>query len=132
MLEYIPNLLAPKFFILYAFIASGMYVHLRGRVRHRFYRQLTDHSTFMAPYNVLMYMFSAVPQNRGAGAIDTFGQCRDVRVASGGRRPGQAPRSVCWIAALPSRIVDAQFGELQDLRRRGAVPLARRRSGDLR
>ena len=61
MLEYLPNLLAPKFFILYAFVASGMYVHYRGRIRHRFYRQLTDHSTFMAPYNVLMYFFSAVP-----------------------------------------------------------------------
>ncbi len=61
MIEHLPNLLAPKFFILYAFIASAMYVHYRGRVRHRFYRQLTDHSTFMAPYNVLMYMFSAVP-----------------------------------------------------------------------
>ena len=24
-------------------------------------RQLTDHSTFMAPYNVLAYLFSAVP-----------------------------------------------------------------------
>jgi len=61
MIAYLPNLLAPKFFILYAFIASGLYVHYRGRIRHRFYRQLTDHSTFMAPYNVLMYMFSAVP-----------------------------------------------------------------------
>ncbi len=53
--------LAPKFIVLYVFFASMMYVHLRGRVRHRFYRQLTDHSTFMAPYNALMYMFSAVP-----------------------------------------------------------------------
>ena len=53
--------LAPKFLVLYVFFASMMYVHLRGRVRHRFYRQLTDHSTFMAPYNALMYMFSAVP-----------------------------------------------------------------------
>ena len=61
MIEHLPNLLAPKFFILYAFVASGVYVHYRGRIRHRFYRQLTDHSTFMAPYNVLMYMFSAVP-----------------------------------------------------------------------
>jgi beta-hydroxylase len=61
MIEHLPNLLAPKFFVLYAFIASGVYVHYRGRIRHRFYRQLTDHSTFMAPYNVLMYMFSAVP-----------------------------------------------------------------------
>lgn len=61
MLEHLPNLLAPKFFILYAFIASAVFVHYRGHVRHRFYRQITDHSTFMAPYNALMYMFSAVP-----------------------------------------------------------------------
>src|SRR3989442_2319256 len=55
------NWLAPKFIVVYVFFASMMYVHLRGRVRHRFYRQLTDHSTFLAPYNALMYMFSAVP-----------------------------------------------------------------------
>jgi beta-hydroxylase len=45
----------------YAFAACVLYVHLRGRVRHRFAKQLTDHSTFVAPYNVLMYAFSAVP-----------------------------------------------------------------------
>src|SRR6478735_5382989 len=61
MIEHLPHLLAPKFFILYGFIAAAMYIHYRGRIRHRFYRQLTDHSTFMAPYNMLMYMFSAVP-----------------------------------------------------------------------
>jgi beta-hydroxylase len=38
-----------------------MYVHYRGRVRHGFLRQVTDHSTLMAPYNALMYLFSAVP-----------------------------------------------------------------------
>jgi beta-hydroxylase len=61
MLEHLPNLLAPKFFIFYVFIASAVFVHYRGHVRHRFYRQITDHSTLMAPYNALMYMFSAVP-----------------------------------------------------------------------
>ena len=55
------TLLAPKFIVLYAFIASAMYVHYRGRVRHGFFRQLTDHSSLMAPYNALMYLFSAVP-----------------------------------------------------------------------
>ena len=33
----------------------------RGRVRHSFLRQLTDHSTFFAPLNALVYLFSAVP-----------------------------------------------------------------------
>jgi len=54
-------LLAPKFVLLYVYIASAMYVHYRGRVRHGFFRQVTDHSTLMAPYNALMYLFSAVP-----------------------------------------------------------------------
>jgi beta-hydroxylase len=57
----IATLLAPKFIVLYLFIASAMYVHCRGRVRHGFFRQLTDHSSLMAPYNTLMYLFSAVP-----------------------------------------------------------------------
>jgi beta-hydroxylase len=55
------TLLAPKFIVLYLFIASAVYVHYRGRVRHSFLRQLTDHSSLMAPYNTLMYLFSAVP-----------------------------------------------------------------------
>jgi len=52
--------LAPRFAVLATFIASGSFVHLRGRVRHRLRRQLLDHSTIMAPYNALMYLFSAV------------------------------------------------------------------------
>jgi beta-hydroxylase len=51
----------PKLLVLTTFIVSGIHVHLRGRVRHRLGRQLTDHSTFMAPYNSLMYLFSGVP-----------------------------------------------------------------------
>lgn len=51
----------PKFALLLAFLVSGTYVHLRGRIRHKVLRQITDHSTIMAPYNALMYLFSAVP-----------------------------------------------------------------------
>ncbi|MEO8344504.1 MAG: aspartyl/asparaginyl beta-hydroxylase domain-containing protein [Betaproteobacteria bacterium] len=47
--------------ILYAFLASALFVHFRGQVRIKFYRQVTDHSTFMVPINALMYFFSAVP-----------------------------------------------------------------------
>ena len=53
--------LAPKFLILYTFLATGTYVHFRGKVRHRFSRQLLDHSTIMAPYNCFVYATSAVP-----------------------------------------------------------------------
>jgi beta-hydroxylase len=43
------------------FLASAIFIHYRGRVRHRFARQLTDHSTFLAPYSALVYLFSRVP-----------------------------------------------------------------------
>jgi len=57
----IANFLAPKFIVLYVFVASALFVHFRGRVRHKLTKQLADHSTIMAPYNTLMYLFSAVP-----------------------------------------------------------------------
>jgi len=57
----IEALLAPKFIVVYVFVASALYVHFRGHVRHTFVRQLKDHSTIFAPYNTLMYLFSAVP-----------------------------------------------------------------------
>ncbi|WP_199287853.1 lipid A hydroxylase LpxO [Kushneria phosphatilytica] len=50
-----------KIIIVALIVASVLYVHFRGRVRHRFFRQLSDHSTFMAPINAFMYLFSKVP-----------------------------------------------------------------------
>lgn len=50
-----------KWIILLLFLGSAVFVHLRGKVRHRIGRQLTDHSTFMAPINLLMYATSSVP-----------------------------------------------------------------------
>ena len=52
---------SPRLLILYSIMISAIIVHYRGRERLKFLRQLTDHSTFMAPYNVLVYAFSAVP-----------------------------------------------------------------------
>ncbi|WP_353193090.1 lipid A hydroxylase LpxO [Pandoraea pnomenusa] len=50
-----------KWIVLAIILGCALYVHLRGRVRHRFFRQLSDHSTFLAPLNVFMYAFSRVP-----------------------------------------------------------------------
>jgi beta-hydroxylase len=57
----IGHFFAPQLLVLYCFAIAAMIVHFRGRVRLGFFRQLTDHSTLLAPYNVLMYWFSAVP-----------------------------------------------------------------------
>jgi beta-hydroxylase len=50
-----------KYLLLGLFVLCAIYVSMRGKVHHTIGRQLTDHSTFMAPYNTLMYLFSAVP-----------------------------------------------------------------------
>jgi len=49
------------YIILAIFIASGTYVHFRGKVRLSVQRQITDHSTLMAPINCLLFAFSGVP-----------------------------------------------------------------------
>ena len=64
-------LLAPQFIGLYVLAVSTVYVHFRGRERLRLGRQLGDHSTYLAPYNVLMYAGSAVP-NRPVIPLDEF------------------------------------------------------------
>lgn len=40
---------------------SVLHLHLRGKVRLPLRRQLFDHSSFMAPINFFMHLFSRVP-----------------------------------------------------------------------
>lgn len=55
------NFLAPKFIVLYVFLGATLFIHFRGRARLPILRQIGNHSTLFAPYNVLLYAFSAVP-----------------------------------------------------------------------
>ncbi len=52
-----------KFTSFILFIISGFFVHFRGKVKYKPLRQLTDHSTFMAPINALVYLFSKAPSS---------------------------------------------------------------------
>jgi len=69
----IHTFLQPKYLLAVLFLASAAFVHFRGEVRHRFTRQLTDHSTFLAPINALIYLFSRVP-SRPYQQIEDFPQ----------------------------------------------------------
>ncbi len=60
-MAYLP-LLNFKTLFFGSYIFSIAYTHLRGKVRLKFFRQLTDHSSFMAPINTIMYLCSAVPK----------------------------------------------------------------------
>lgn len=51
----------PGALVLGTYVTSAAFVHFRGKVRHKFMRQLGDHSTFLAPYNAFVYLFSKVP-----------------------------------------------------------------------
>lgn len=50
-----------KLTLVLLFVACVLYVQYRGKVRARWSRQILDHSTFMAPVNAVMYLFSKVP-----------------------------------------------------------------------
>lgn len=54
-------LTSPAFWVVILFASTATCVQLRGRVRLKLRRQIFDHSTFAAPYNLLMYYFSAAP-----------------------------------------------------------------------
>jgi beta-hydroxylase len=46
--------------LLVLLIASALFVHLRGRARFGLLKALTDYTVLLAPYNVLMVLFSRV------------------------------------------------------------------------
>lgn len=71
------TLLETKFLIAALFLASALFVHFRGRVKHTFTRQVTDHSTFLAPYNALVYSFSRVP-NRPYLRLEDFPELKPL------------------------------------------------------
>jgi beta-hydroxylase len=71
------RLFAPQLVVLYAFAASAVYVHFRGRERLRLGRQIFDHSTVIAPYNVLMYLFSGVP-NKPVLPVEQFPELKPL------------------------------------------------------
>lgn len=91
-----------KWLLLTLFCASVLYVHLRGTVRLRWWRQLLDHSTAMAPLNALMQLCSKAPRTPFVPL---------------GAFPELAPLQQHW------RTVRAEAQQLMALkRRRGAFP----------
>jgi beta-hydroxylase len=50
-----------KFIVVYVLLFATLYVHFRGKERRPILRQIGDHNTLIAPYNLFMYWFSAVP-----------------------------------------------------------------------
>lgn len=50
-----------KWLVISVYIVSVLHVHLRGKARLPLRRQLVDRSTFMAPINVFMHLFSRAP-----------------------------------------------------------------------
>jgi beta-hydroxylase len=64
--------------ILALWLACIVVVHRRGRVRHSFWGQVFDHSGLLAPVNVFLYAFSAVP-NKPFIPLDRFPELEMLR-----------------------------------------------------
>ena len=50
-----------KYFFILVYLAGVAFIHFRGKVRLPIFRQMFDHSAFVAPFNMFMYAFSKVP-----------------------------------------------------------------------
>lgn len=75
----IQTLLAPKFIILYVYIASLAYTQFRGKIRVKFTRQVFDHSFILSPINAIMYLFSAVPTQQPFLELKRFPELTKLR-----------------------------------------------------
>ncbi len=64
--------------IIALYLACILVVHYRGRVRHSFWGQVFDHSGLLAPVNVFLYAFSAIP-NRPYAAREDFPELETLR-----------------------------------------------------
>jgi beta-hydroxylase len=50
-----------KWAVVSVYMLAVLHVHFRGKVRLPWFRQLFDHSSFVAPMNMFMHLFSGVP-----------------------------------------------------------------------
>lgn len=73
-----PDLFSWKFIVVYVFLFATLYVHFRGKERRPVLRQIGDHNTLIAPYNLFMYWFSAVPAKPILNVAD-FPELRKLR-----------------------------------------------------
>ena len=64
--------------IIAIYLACILIVHYRGRVRHGFWGQVFDHSGLLAPVNVFLYAFSAIP-NRPYTPLAQFPELKKLR-----------------------------------------------------
>jgi beta-hydroxylase len=74
----VASTLALRLWPLWMYVGTTSYIHFRGKVKLKFMRQLSDHSTFVSPYNCLMYLFSAVP-NKPVQDIERFPDLAPLR-----------------------------------------------------
>ena len=63
MPEVLSVLTHPALWIAVVYLACVLYVHFRGQARLRLERQLTEHSAIFAPFNTILYLFSAIPKD---------------------------------------------------------------------
>jgi beta-hydroxylase len=67
-----------KWLVVAVYAACIAWIQLRGQVRHRWAKQVFDHSAFVAPVNVLLYAFSLVPA-RPYLALDSWPDLRQLQ-----------------------------------------------------
>ena len=61
-----------KYIVFGIYFVCILFVHFRGKARLRFSRQFFDHSSFVSPINVFIYLFSKVPTEKAYLPVSDF------------------------------------------------------------
>lgn len=61
-----------KYIVFGLYAVCILFVHFRGKARLRFSRQLFDHSSFVSPINLFIYLFSKVPTKKAYLPVSDF------------------------------------------------------------
>lgn len=67
-----------KILFILIYLSSIAYIHYRGQARFKVVRQLTDHSSLLAPINAMMYLSSSVPSTPYL-SLDTMPELKTLR-----------------------------------------------------
>jgi beta-hydroxylase len=61
-----------KYAIIALYASAILFVHFRGKARLPFFRQIFDHSSFVSPINIFIYLFSKVPTTQAYLPLSNF------------------------------------------------------------
>ena len=101
-----------KYIILLIIVIAVLYVHYRGRVRYRFWRQLSDHSIYRAAEWIYVFIFPRAEYALSAAGM--FPRAGDIAAKLAGYSRRRSPPSAAGADKAADKYNDAGLTHFQN------------------